>query len=593
MALPGHHGYMDFRGDERAQSVQIGAILLFATLVILASLYQAYVIPQQTASIEFDDYQQASGDMVAARNAVLDTASGGAVHGQTVKTGSTYPSRVFFVNPPPPAGRVYTTQNQSLSLTNVESVGDNANVDSYFTESGRNLTFSTRRLTFDPDYNRIDAADIGVTQGVVYRNYSNPVRLTDQTFVSGNHINLVALGGDLETGGVTAGLTFDPSSAATRTVTVTGANNDTFTLTVPTTLSASVWRNQILADQIDDPTDATFRPDRYVRNVTAVPGRNAVNVTFEANEQYELTLSRVFVHATNDDPSERRPAARYVVTADETNTKTGDDGRVKLTIEARDRYNNPVSNANVTFDANVGSFETQSGDSARDRATGNPGTTLRTNENGQATVYFNATGNLGTVPVNAYLGNDTSATGSRKVTYKVFNNVLGGSVGGGSSGEQGGRSLVVLQDVQFYPTSSGGNGTIQMTFENKGSFPINMTGTRLDYVVIYVSQGSTIVQDGPSYVDYVDLRGDVSHAGESTPIRRPYQATSGSPYAMQEARAPYFFTRNVQIDGNGTFTMTLHFDQDLNYPKNSGSSSIGFAFYLEGGLTVTVTAYDD
>jgi len=578
MALPGHHGYMDFRGDERAQSVQIGAILLFATLVILASLYQAYVIPQQTASIEFDDYQQASGDMVAARNAVLDTASGGAVHGQTVKTGSTYPSRVFFVNPPPPAGRVYTTQNQSLSLTNVESVGDNANVDSYFTESGRNLTFSTRRLTFDPDYNRIDAADIGVTQGVVYRNYSNPVRLTDQTFVSGNHINLVALGGDLETGGVTAGLTFDPSSAATRTVTVTGANNDTFTLTVPTTLSASVWRNQILADQIDDPTDATFRPDRYVRNVTAVPGRNAVNVTFEANEQYELTLSRVFVHATNDDPSERRPAARYVVTADETNTKTGDDGRVKLTIEARDRYNNPVSNANVTFDANVGSFETQSGDSARDRATGNPGKTLRTNENGQATVYFNATGNLGTVPVNAYLGDDTSATGSRKVTYKVFNNVLGGSVGGGSSGEQGGRSLVVLNETG---TISGENITFYV--DNRGNFPVNITGYRLDYATGLSTKGKLY---------------DIANRIKSANFNTTGAAVTRNGDAI-ESRSPHFFTTNevVTIPGNAThYGIMFHFDHSLegNPPNGGGSyggTMVSYALYLEGGLTVTITVH--
>lgn len=561
---------MDPRGDERGQAAQIGAIMLFATLIVLASVYQAYVVPQETNSIEFDDYREASADVIDARNALLATASENAQHGQTVKTGSTYPSRVLFVNPPPASGRVVTTPNQSVSLTNVESVSENPNVDRYFASTGRNLTFQTRHLEFLSDYNRFTAADLVLTQGVVYRNYSNPVPLTTQTLVQGNRINLVTVAGDLEAGGLTAGLTFEPLSAHTRTVTVTGADNETFTLTVPTDLPASVWEDRLLAGQIDEPGDGTAEPDAYVRDVTDVPGGDAVNVTFEANETYELRLSRVLVHSESDDPTEHSPRARYVVADGETDVSTDSTGRVKLTVETRDRFNNPVSSANVTFQSNSGDFETRAGGSVTDLAPNNPGITVKTNENGRGVVYFNATGHLGDIPVDAYLGNDTSATGERRLNYTVFNSVFQG--GGGGSGEQAGRALVVLSNYDE-STIDGNSNTLVLDINNSGSFPVNMTGYRLDYVTAIRSNGEFV--EGPEYIDEVQL--------DSLPPRTQN---------AYEAQSPAFLSgTDVYNISTGQHTLTFTFDQSYGGGNNIQGVMVGVAIYLEGGITVRFTIH--
>lgn len=543
--------------------------MLFATLVILMSLYQATVVPGENREVEFDDYQDATGDVSELRNAMLATAAGGGQSGVTVRTGSQYPARALFVNPPPATGQLHTTDAANVTLWNVTAADDAGNVDAYLDSEGDRLNYSTRRLVFDPAYNEFQgAAPVVVSGGLVYRDYDEPVPVAGQTLVRGNRLTLVTLAGNLSAGGYRTPVTAEALSAHTRTVTVESRDGDPFNVTVPTTLDAATWRDSLLADQLDPPGGQEY-PDRYVRDVRSA-GPNAVNVTLEGDATYELRVARVGVREHGDSLDADAPDPRYLTRVGDRSVTTERDGRRALTVEVRDRYSNPVSDANVTFDqpGGKGTFETADGD---------PVTfPIRTDEDGRATVYYNATGHLGTIPMDAYLGSavDGSLPAEKRVQWSVFNSILGGD-GDGGSGEQAGRSLLVLDG---YDQPNGDSITFHVN--NTGEFDVNVTGYRLDYVTAISSNAELI--DGPDAIEQITL--------DPGPDEQTRVGTA------QEARSPQFLGSDpINVTGqdapsNGDHDLRVTFDSNVR-PNNEKGVMVSFAIYVEGGFTVTFTAH--
>lgn len=559
-------------GDDRAQSVQVGAIVLFGFLIVAASAYQAFVVPQENARVEFNDYQGSAADMVSLRNAMLSSAADGNVRGQRVSTGTQYPVRVFLVNPPPARGTVATVDGGTVSVNGIEAIGEYRNVGTYIESEGYALNYSTRSVAFRPAYNEFDAAaPVVVSNGLVYRNFPAPVVSTSQSLVRSNRIRLVTLSGDLRTEGLSAGVTVDPVSAHVRTVTVT-PRAGSFNITVPTTLSEGQWET-LLGDQLDpDRND----PDRYVLAVTRPSGADYVNVTMEGGASYELQVARLDLRERSDADDAASPDARYVVTETERTAQTNRDGRLPITVEARDRFNNPVSDANVTFSVSKDGprFEREDGTALADAnpdAAGNQ-TRIRTNGDGEATVYLNATGSLGSIPVSAYLGSSDPGTGERKVTYSVFNTVHGGS-GGDGSGEQAGRSLVVLNRID---PVDGADRTITLNLSNTGTFPVNATGYRLDYVSGLRSNGQ-LVESARAMTNVTFV-----HNGTSSDVNG----------VAREGSSPHFFASNPYAIQPGSTDARIQFDRRLDTDSSGNTQNIqgifiSFAIYLEGDITVT------
>ena len=555
---------MGLRGDERGQAVQVGAVLLLAVFVITLSLYQATVIPGENKQVEFNDYRDATADFADLRNAILRSAAQDAQSGVTVRTGSQYPARSLFVNPPPAAGRLSSSPAANVTISNVESAGDYENVRKYLTAEGNALNVSTRRLVFDPSYNELDVAPVAMAYGATYRDYDEPILTTEQTLVSGNRITLVSIAGNLSAGGYATPVTVEPVSAHTRTVSVTG-DGGPLNLTVSTPLTAATWREQLLARQYDP---GGTHPDRYVREVTPGPRPNTVNVSLEGGATYELRLARVEVHEESNAASEPTPAPRYVVSVDDREQTTRDDGRAKLVVEVRDQYSNPVANANVTFESAIRWFETYDGTNL----TSNP--VVRTNAEGRATVWFNATGKLGTIPVDAYLGDRTDSPppsdASKTVQFTVFNTIVEGE-GGGASGEQAGRGLLVLEDTATNATDN----TFTFVINNTGEYPVNVTGYRLDYITKMAKSGQ--VTDGPNAIT------QVTFGGESRPGTPATVATEG--------KAPYFFGGTpIELSPGNRANMDVTFDASWNLGTKD-ALVISIAVYLEGNIVSTFTVF--
>ncbi|CQH59279.1 probable secreted glycoprotein [Halobacterium hubeiense] len=315
---------MNWRGDDRAQSVQVGAILLFATLVIALSIYQATVVPSQNADVEYQHSQTTQNQLTDVRNGILRSAATGTTQPASVTLGTQYPSRVFLMNPPPATGTLSTSDAEELRLTNVAA--SNPETDDFFESRSDAWRSQTKTLSYEPDYNEYDNAPTLLYESSILSNYypnsdgEPAVPLSDQLLVNEDSktITLVALNGSLSTTRASS-VSVEPAalSAPYQSIPVEPDSGTTMTLTVPTRVS---------------PGTLASRTSLSAANVSPGPTPNTVNVTLTG--EYTLRTAKVGVGTGTTEPG-----ARYLTTPrDDRTVQSGET----FTVVARDAFNNPV-----------------------------------------------------------------------------------------------------------------------------------------------------------------------------------------------------------------------------------------------------------
>lgn len=327
---------MTFRSDDRGVTVQVGTVLLFATLVVALSLYQATAIPSQNTKVEFRHNERVQGQMQDVRNSVLRTGATGSGQPTSVTLGTQYPGHVLFVNPPPASGTLRTTELGYLSIENL--VATDSETADYF--DGSEVSFSTRSLVYAPNYDQYDNAPETVYENSILYNRGRDgnATLTDQRLVHGTQITLVTLDGRLSHS-QSGTVSLDPHalspSTETRTITVQSNGNDPV-VRVPTTLNEAKW-NRLLEAQITD---------GYVRDVRVEDG--VLELTLRGTEDgtpvtYDLRMAKVGVGSDMEAAN-----ATYITNVSPKNVTV--NGTTTLVAEVRDRYNNPVSGVTVARD---------------------------------------------------------------------------------------------------------------------------------------------------------------------------------------------------------------------------------------------------
>lgn len=315
--------------DERGVTVQIGAILMFAILVILFSTYQAYVVPQENEAIEFQHSQEVESDLVAVRNAILSAASSGGGRPTSVTLGVQYPVRALFVNPPPATGTLQTERvgNGTISISNVTATGKSA-AREFFGEQSNTLTYPTQSLVYNGQYNVYGGAPSRVLEnGLLYNDFEDVHTVpsaSNQVLVDDTTITLVALNGSYFQNGVTASAV-DPSvlSGPYNPVGVTNTTGNV-TITFSSRMPASEWRSR---------TSLNATKQEHIVSVTQA-GNDTIAVELESGVDYRLRAAKIGVGSDTVTPD---PA--YV-------TRVGQNGNV-VTLEVRDKYNNPYTKRSV------------------------------------------------------------------------------------------------------------------------------------------------------------------------------------------------------------------------------------------------------
>ncbi|WP_226041016.1 Ig-like domain-containing protein [Natrinema sp. DC36] len=329
---------------DRAVSPVIGAILMFALALALLAVLQMTAIPALNEGLEFQHNERVQTDVRGIAGTIDRVAATGSEETVSIEAGLRYPPRLFFVNPPPVSGTVRTTEPDTLEIANAAAAGETGD---YW--NGTPRTFETRSLEYAPDYNEYGSAPVTVSEPwVVYDRFDGTNRAeTEQNLVDGRRIDFVALEGERSVsraGDVSIGV--EPTSAPARTVTVRD-DGEPVTLTVPTRLTENEW-----ADLLADELDSAGEPDdgRYVRSIDcqrAPPDPcGKLTLALEQGATYELRLGAV---ALGSGVSEEKAA--YLTDVDGNATAIPEGGRQRLVVEARDRFDNPVSGVTVTGSA--------------------------------------------------------------------------------------------------------------------------------------------------------------------------------------------------------------------------------------------------
>jgi len=428
---------MQFRGDRRGQAIQIGAVLLLGAIVISFGIYQATVVPEQNREIEFKHSQTVQGQLGDARNAIVSTGSTGDGRSVSVTLGTQYPSRIIAMNPGPPSGQLSTvgTTNGSITATiaNAEATGETGD---FWT--GENRSYNTGSLAYRPGYNEYRNAPTTWYEHSVLFNQFRDANLTEtgQRLIDGTTISLVALNGSYQasqSGSVS--LDFRGASVSSRTVSVTNETDSNVSIALPTRLDEQSW-------------EEVLDGERRVANVrtSSVAGADyhLVHIVLEQGVIYDLQLSRVGVGT-----GVVKPEPAYLTRVSENTPTVPEDGEIDITVEVRDRFDNPKRNVPV-----VAGTE-RSGSSVSPNSTASDG-------DGQVTVTYEAPNisdagqrtDYVQVSLNASLSgavNESGFNGSTPVNVSVPVRVDNSDGSGLSNGGSGGDSAY---SIDWYPDTS-------------------------------------------------------------------------------------------------------------------------------------------
>jgi len=248
---------MRFRGDEHAQSVVIGSLLVFTIIILSFSGYQAVVVPNQNAQVEADHFQDVEAQFSELRSNVINAVGENDTRSTTIHLGTGYPARTFALNPPPAAGTLETTGSAAVTVTDTNGA---ANVCA----PGGGTSPTTRSLVYRPNYNEYQPPEaIAYENRVISREFQDGT-LFDQRMVNSNtnRISLYLFTGSVSENGVKP-YTLELNGSRQYTETLTDP-----TITVPSRYIGTVWDDEILdgqtgvsASDVGDRVNLTFSGD--------------------------------------------------------------------------------------------------------------------------------------------------------------------------------------------------------------------------------------------------------------------------------------------------------------------------------------------
>lgn len=355
-----------FVPDERGVSEVLGAVLVFGLVVALLSIVQIHAVPNANEEVEFEHNQKVQTDMSELQEAISLTAAQGRSQSPSIELGLSYPPRLLFYNPSPVYGQLRTNSSANVTLKNVDAT---EGVNLLYT--GGSYNYTTRPIEYRAGYHRFtDEPTIIREVGAFYRKYPDGARVQKNSFITGKQITLVTVNGSLQENSMsTTSVETVPLSAPARTVAVKNETQN-IEITVPTQLDNSTWAEMLR------PQYKSNGGHIVEQSYTESSPYNFLTITLERGVTYNLRMARVGVGTQLNEPG---PAYLTAVSGD--NESVVDNGVLKVTVEVRDRYNNPVAGKKVNLSI-VGS------DNGTFLSNGEPKATVTTGADGRATVTY-------------------------------------------------------------------------------------------------------------------------------------------------------------------------------------------------------------
>lgn len=330
---------LNFDSDERGVSEVLGAILVFGILVLLLAIIQTQAVPAQNQEIEFQHTLDVQGDFAQYHQAASQVTANGNEQSAAIKTGTNYPSRLLFFNPPSVQGSVRTTDSEPVRIENISSTGE---VDDRIDSNINNeIELDSRYLEYEANYNELKQdPTIRYEYGILYTNYSDGTTVQNQgSIIDGTNINLIFQAGDYgKTSTAEQSIDVQPVSAPARSVPIESPNGDPIIIELPSALPEEQWND-------------LYNSSNSVQNITRT-SPDTVRIELDPSKEYSLRMSRIGL-----EKDVQRPDGYYVVPAGDGTASVSEGGTTNVRFEVRDEYNNPVSNVTVDIDAPGGTIE--------------------------------------------------------------------------------------------------------------------------------------------------------------------------------------------------------------------------------------------
>lgn len=376
-----------FDRSRRAQAQVLGFALIFALAMTALTLYQVNVVPDRNEAVEFEHTGAVASDLTSLGGELRDASAAGSASSTDVRLGLTYPERTFGVNAPAPPGRLATTASRPITIENAVAGGEAAD---YWDGTPRQV--QSRYVRYAPAYNYRDTDPVfRIEAGIVARQTDDGSVLESSIGpVTGDRIEIPTVAGEYSESGQFRSVDVQPVAGASDYRSVTD-DGDPITLTVPTDLPASVWR-QALADE-PRVRSLDHRGDEVV-------------IELEPDRTYRFRVPRSSLGGTEETD------ARYL-TGERTERIIPEDSVELLTVTARDRYGNPVTGADVASPVVVGGSVRES--------------PVTTDENGEATFRFEPDSGSDTARVVTQVG---VGSDERRVVFDI--DVADGGEGNGT-----------------------------------------------------------------------------------------------------------------------------------------------------------------
>jgi len=325
-----------FAGDSRAVSAVIGFILIFGILMLLLTVYQAQIVPQQNAQTEFEHFEEVSDEMIEIRSAVSSAGQSDRSQFPTIQLGTTYQTRLLTINPPPPSGTLQTSEPYDIKIDGEPRV-------------------PTRFLEYQPGYNELTTGSVWYENSVVYHDDQDErVLIQDQSIVTGDErLRITALQNELDETG-TDRLTVELYPTETNDIDFEELEEEgAVNITLPTRLDDH-W-NETLTDDFDDSEFSINKDEPYPNGVFALNITvdvedihiNTVGIRSEPNQDTARNIDQDRVAGDSDDDAPE---------LDDENTITFEDDDEEFNVIER------TEDQDVLFEGTGSEFLVEAGD---------------------------------------------------------------------------------------------------------------------------------------------------------------------------------------------------------------------------------------
>jgi len=317
--------------------------------------------------VEFQHFQEVRNDMVDLRAGILQAGSTDRRQYQTVQLGTTYPPRLFTINPPAPAG-VLQTSSEGYNITIERSDG-----------SGEPVEIPTRFIRYQPGYNEIDQSPIRYDATVLYVDArgegGRPAVIESQDLVTENGtLEITALQNDFRKSGTRrVSLELYPADSAGNLSQLDGPLN----VSIPTRLGSEVgyWNESDIntSDSVTYLDVDDGESSRYSGGVSELrlrvdsPDNITVNSVGIQSEPSEGAV-RDNVGPSNDednDDSNDGPDASRVSYVDGSGSAARAGGEDRVDLDIQNNGGSDVVITGISVDSNSGNlrqlYETRGG----------------------------------------------------------------------------------------------------------------------------------------------------------------------------------------------------------------------------------------